>query len=240
MSDEYHVNDLLPDFTLELLTEEETAQVAEHLRACPACRAELHAYQLTADELPLALAQVSPRPALKDRLMKEIHARQMNTVRSVRRSFWGSWVAFNRRSALAWSLALIVVLAVGSILLWQRVNQLSGRPVTAMRIVALTNTKDSPKAVGSLMLNPSGEYGALVVDGLPKLDAGHQFQIWLKLGNERISAGVFSVNPDGYASLEISAPLPIIQYQSIGITVEPKGGSPGPTGVKVLGGNIHE
>lgn len=240
MSDESHVSDWLPDYALELLTEEETAQVVGHLKTCPACRAELRAYQLTVDALPLALAQAAPRPALKDRLMKEIHARQVKASGATRPSFWQSWIAFNRRSALAWSLALIVVLAAGSILLWQRVNQLSSRPVTPMRIFALTNTKDSPQAVGSLMLNPSGEYGALVVDGLPKLDAGHQFQIWLKRGNERISAGVFSVNSDGYASLEISAPLPIIQYQSIGITVEPKGGSSGPTGVKVLGGTIHD
>jgi anti-sigma-K factor RskA len=55
---------------------------------------------------------------------------------------------------------------------------------------------------------------------------------------QRTNGGVFSVNPDGYASLELYSPLPLIQYQAIGITIEPWGGSPGPTGPKVLGGDL--
>ena len=107
-----------------------------------------------------------------------------------------------------------------------------------MRVVALAGTKDSTQAIGTLVMNPSGEYGSLVVDHLAALDAGHQYQVWLIKDGQRTSGGVFSVNPDGYASLELYAPLPLIEYQSIGITIEPAGGSPGPTGAKVLGGDL--
>lgn len=240
MSNENHVNEWLPEFALDLLTESETAQVAEHLVTCSACREDLRLYQSVADELPLALVQIEPRPALKVRLMKEIHARQGKAAGTSRPALWQSWVAFIRRSFPAWSLALIALLAVGNLLLWRRINQVSGRNnVSSMRLVALANTKDSPQAAGTIMLNPSGEYGALVVDGLPVLDAWHQYQIWFKHDGERISGGVFSVNMGGYASLQISTPLPLNQYQTIGITIEPAGGSPGPTGAKVLGGNLQ-
>jgi anti-sigma-K factor RskA len=238
MSNETHIHELLPAYALGILTEVETAQVDDHLAICAACRAELRQYQTVADELPLALVQATPRPALKMNLMKEIHNRRQKTVSSFRPSLIQSWGSFLRRSFPAWGLALIAVLALGNLLLWRRTNLVSGRNASSMRVVALANTKDSPQAVGSLMLNPSGEYGTLVVDGLPVLEIGYQYQVWLKLGDQRISGGLFSANADGYASLELAAPLPLNQYQSVGITIEPAGGSSGPTGAKVLGGNL--
>ncbi len=239
MSDEMHVLEWLPAYALDILTEAEMAQVVVHLATCSACRDELRLYQAAADELPLALAQTTPAPALKDRLMKTIHARQKETTAPARLGFRNTWASFLRRSLPVWGLALIAVLAIGNILFWHRLNQISGRNATSMRLVALANTKDSPQAVANLMLNPSGEYGALVVDGLPVLDTGHQYQVWLKHNGERISAGVFSVNSGGYASFQVSTPLPLNQYQTIGITIEPAGGSPGPTGAKVLGANLQ-
>ncbi len=237
-ADEAHVTEWLPAYALNILTEAETTQVAEHLAICPACQVELHLYQAVADELPLALVQSAPRPALKDRLMKEIHSRQVKAVAPPYRTFWQRWAGFFQRSAPAWAMALIMVLALGNLFLWFRLNQTSGRDPMPMRVVALAGTKDSTQAIGTLVMNPTGEYGSLVVDHLAALDAGHQYQVWLIKDGKRASGGVFSVNQDGYASLELDAPLRLIEYQSIGITIEPAGGSPGPTGVKVLGGDI--
>jgi hypothetical protein len=49
---------------------------------------------------------------------------------------------------------------------------------------------------------------------------------------------VFSVTPQGYGCLLILSPLPLGSYQRLGITEEPAGGSPGPTGRRVLGGSL--
>ena len=76
MNDRNHVNDWLPAYALDILTEEETAQVAEHLAACAVCRAEYHRYQSVVDDLPLALTQTPPAPIVKDHLMKSLHTRQ--------------------------------------------------------------------------------------------------------------------------------------------------------------------
>lgn len=238
LADEEHVTEWLPAYALDILDETEMTQVAEHLAVCSACQAELRLYQAVADELPLALAQAAPRPALKERLMKDIHARQVNTTGAAQPGFWRRWAAFFQRSAPAWSMALIVVLALGNLLFWRRLSQVSGHDAAPMRVIALASTKDAPQAMGTLVMNPSGDYGSLVVDHLVVLDAGHQYQVWLIRDGQRTSGGVFSANPDGYASVELYAPLPLIQYQSIGITIEPAGGSPGPTGAKVLGGDL--
>jgi hypothetical protein len=53
-----------------------------------------------------------------------------------------------------------------------------------------------------------------------------------------MSGAVFSVDEDGYRGLEIESDEPLQDFESFGITVEPAGGSPGPTGDRVLGYNL--
>jgi len=239
MSDEKHVNEWLPAYALNILSQEETTQVVEHLATCPTCRDELRAYQGVVDELPLALVETAPHPALKDQLMREIRSRHARVRISPQPNLWQQLVSYVRHNFPVWSLALIVVLALGNWILWRRLNQVSNLGATPMHVVALADTKDSPGATGVLTMSQNGEYGTLVVDNLVALDASHQYQIWLKQGEQRISGGIFSVNSTGYASLEIEAPQPLSHYQAIGITIEPAGGSVYPTGAKVLGGELQ-
>ena len=88
------------------------------------------------------------------------------------------------------------------------------------------------------MVSTDGEHGTLVVDGLPALDEERQYQLWLIEDGQRTSGGVFSVNPEGYGSLWVLSPEPLSGYSAFGITIEPAGGSPGPTGAKVLGSTL--
>ena len=107
-----------------------------------------------------------------------------------------------------------------------------------MQVVAMVGTDAAPAAVGTLVISGDGEYGTLAVDGLAALDPDHQYQLWLIRDGQRTSGGVFSVNPEGYGALWISSPEPLSSYPAFGITIEPEGGSPGPTGDKVLGGSL--
>jgi hypothetical protein len=49
---------------------------------------------------------------------------------------------------------------------------------------------------------------------------------------------VFSVDAEGYGWLKVRAPQIFGVYQRAGITIEPRAGSPGPTGARVLGGDL--
>jgi anti-sigma-K factor RskA len=239
MEVENHVIDMLPGFVLDALTIDETNQVAEHLAGCPTCQAELARMQQVADEIPLALAQTAPPHDVKTRLMTAIHSRQLRgSISSQPTSLGQRLVGLVRMRLPALGLALLVVMVLGNLLLWRQLNLSNHQATTPMRVVALVSTIDSPQAVGTLVMDQTGEYGTLVVDRLAVLDIKQQYQVWLIKGGERTSGGVFSVNYEGYASLELLAPLSLIQYDAIGITIEPAGGSPGPTGAKVLGGEL--
>jgi anti-sigma-K factor RskA len=170
--------------------------------------------------------------------MGAIHSAQMKTRTPDRSPIWQRLESLLRGRLPALGLALIVVMALGNLLLFRQLNLANQRSTSTMRVITLANTKDSPQAVGTLVTDQKGNYGTLVVDNLARLDSSRQYQVWLTQDGKCISGGVFSVNPDGYASLEILAPLPLIQYDAIGITIEPSGGSLGPTGAKVLGGAI--
>jgi anti-sigma-K factor RskA len=234
-----HVMDLLPAYVLDTLSDDETCQVAEHLASCAACQAEFTRLQQVADELPLALRQVAPHPRVKVSLMKAIHARKPHSTLSSQQvsgqklfSFWRAW-----RPVFA--MAVILVLIVSNVWLWRQLNEVSGQSGIAFQVLTLANTEYSPHAVGELIMDPKGESGTLLVHNLSELGTTHQYQVWLIRNGKHVSAGVFSVDLQGYAQFLIQASDPLGTYDSIGISVEPYGGSPGPTGTNVLGGTLQ-
>jgi anti-sigma-K factor RskA len=75
--------------------------------------------------------------------------------------------------------------------------------------------------------------GTLIADHLEPLSPDQQYQLWLIENGDRLDGGVFDVGDDGYGSLTVRAPEPLDSY-AFGVTIEPAGGSPGPTGPRVL------
>ncbi len=232
-----HVIDLIPALALNCLDEAEVALVSEHLKRCQECREELRAYQAVVDQLPLAVPQADPSPQIKQALLERVG---QDRIQSPQPSVWERLSNVFRSASPAWglaSLAVVVILLVSNLALWRQVNQLRSNPAaTALRVVNLDGTQFSPNASGMIIMSKNGE--TLVVDHLGALSPEQQYQLWLIQDGKRTSGGVFSVSPEGYASLVIASPLPLDAYSAFGVTIEPQGGSPGPTGEKVLGGNL--
>jgi anti-sigma-K factor RskA len=240
MSSESHVLELLPAYALGCLDEDELIFVSEHLAGCPLCQAELQTYQLTVDQLALTVPAVAPPPDLKRRLMARIQTPGSTTPAPARASWWGT--KRNWRPTPGWGLAgllLILVLVASNVLLWQRLNRLAvAIGPGGMRAIPLSSTGLVPQATGFIVISPDGRNGAVIVAGLPPLEPERQYQLWLIRDEERTNGAVFSVDQDGYGGARISAPELLFAYSAVGITIEPAGGSPGPTGDKVLGGPL--
>jgi anti-sigma-K factor RskA len=230
-----HVLELLTEYALGLLAVDESNTVAEHLSVCESCQVEYLGLKEVVDDLPLALSRPRLRRSKEPPVQGNPYAQGL---RFLLPSFWQRLVTMMRQRAPAFALAIIVILALGNLIQWNQTTQLDIQPSPSMHVVALSSTKNAPSAMGTLIIDQAGHYGTLVVDRLVELDPGLQYQVWLILDGNRTSAGLFSVNYAGYASLELTAPQPLIDYDSIGITIEPAGGSPAPTGARVLGGDI--
>jgi anti-sigma-K factor RskA len=238
MSADQHVDDLIAAYALDCLDEEDFILVSGHLAHCARCRAELDTYQQVVDQLPLATPQHQPRSQLKERLMAQVNHENADTGQD----FWQRLSGFFHQTAPVWNLAglvVIVLLVASNLILWQQIRGLREQsPADTMRVVALDHTQMAPGATGLIVISLDGEHGTLVVDHLPRLSEESQYQLWLINNGKRDSGGVFSVSKEGYGSVWVNSPQPLADYSAFGVTIEPAGGSPGPTGEKVLGGDL--
>jgi anti-sigma-K factor RskA len=238
MFDDNHVLDLLPAYALGSLEASEADLVEEHLLSCWICRAESTTFQEVAEQLSFAAPVSIPSPGLKDRLLQRVQV-----VRSQPRvpvqATPRPWL---ERLLPVWGLAslgLIIALAAFSLSLWQRLNQLEF--ITApggMRAIPLSTADAASNATGFVLVGADGRNGAVVVDGLPPLDEGQQYQLWLIRDGERTSGAVFSTDQESYGGTRIKVAGSLLEYSAVDVTIEPTGGSPEPTGALVLGGTL--
>lgn len=242
MRKEEHVTESIPAYTLGCLDDDEATLVARHLDGCAFCQAELRAYQEVVGELAVAAPQVEPPAGLKNIILERARAsRPQPGDREAQPSFWRQLLRGGARYSPAWALAgivLLVMMATSNLLLWREVSQLRAFQAESLRTVSLQGTDLVPAARGLIVISADGNHGTLVVDELPVLDESRQYQLWLIRAEERTSGAVFSVGPDGYGSVWVSAPEPLVSYSRFGITIEPAGGSPGPTGDRVMAGDM--
>jgi len=235
------VRELLPAYALKCLEAAEAADVARHLAGCPTCRAELNAYEQVADALALAAPESAPSAALRGVLLATVAAGiERKGEREKRRKGEGAKKRgrspfrplppsplLHRRLAVYAVVALAVVVLGG--LLWAAV----GRPAMDETMVSLAPSDVAPDAGGELRFGGNG--ATLEVVGLPVLPPEQQYQLWAVRAEQRASGAIFSVNENGWAEVAVALEHPAAEYDRFGITIEPAGGSSGPTGERVLG-----
>lgn len=240
MMKQEHVTDSIPAYALGILEVDEQAEADAHLAGCPDCRTALAAYEAVAADLALLVPQQAPPPSLRARLHERLEVADQPEPRHApapaAASPGRSW-ADTLRDWLAgplWRPALLAVLLVAALGLLLRPREATAPATPTVVTLALAGTENAPRATGVVVLGSHyrPELGTLVVDHLEPLPAGQQYQLWL-LNGGRISGGVFDVGDDGYGSLTVRAPNPLDSY-TFGVTIEPAGGSPGPTGPRVL------
>jgi anti-sigma-K factor RskA len=102
----------------------------------------------------------------------------------------------------------------------------------------LAGGEGAPYARGRAYLDPTRRQGMVVASDLPQPEPGRVYQVWLRGKDGVVSAGLLRLDDrgTGYALLEPTAALD--QFETIGISLEPAGGSPQPTGTRMLSGTL--
>lgn len=251
-----HIQELLPFYALDALTEEERELVEAYLAEHPQARAQFDEMNRAVSALPQSILPVEPAPLTKDALMARVaadsKARDRSSVHTARQpssrvsrfeSFFRTFSLAAAAVAIIWVIVLNVqvtglrneIAALNSALVAQSnsLNQIiENLPQTTPSqtiTVSLKGTNVEPQAQGQLIADPASQSAVLVITGLPPLEPGKTYQVWLIAGAP-VSAGLLTVDSNGQGVLIVTSQEAIGSFNSLGISVEPEGGSPQPTG----------
>lgn len=224
---------------LEALDADEAAALEAHLQTCESCRAQLVDYQRLRAGLLSALPPRAPRPALRRTLQRRLSS----PTRSARPQFRLSWGQVGIAGALAVLIALnaVSIFQVYSLKEQQvEMNRQFYSAQTAMAMLAYPGTQSTAfnqdGIVGSLLVDKNRNLLAVFAWHLPPAPRGKTYQMWLiDPQGDRTSGGFLIPEADQpFAVAAIAAPQPLAGFTGFGITLEPSGGSPQPTGPRIL------
>ena len=209
-----HPTELLPDYVLENLSPKEARLVEVHLEHCSVCRAELRDLR----ESLVGLAESVPEARAPQGNWEKIQARltRAETAPPKSRAPWQAWL-------LA---ASFVVAATG---FWWGFDQQQSAQAFSREQQKVAGWLSRPDVTTEQLLDAQGErLGSVLTlsDGRAlfvmreRPPGGSSYQAWGQRGSERVSLGV----SDG-SLLEV----PYTGFDTIGVSLEPRGGSPQPS-----------
>lgn len=259
------MEELLTFYALDAVTDSERKQVEAYVASDPEARLRLDEMMRTASALPYASEPLDPPPALKRTLMDRVKAdaeKRFAPPPPIRASGWSRFIESILPRLFPQAVAvfsLFIALAVGAWGLSLRNELRSLQAQTAQlqeelaqqrtvlaqiaspnsQAFAISGTDEQPESHGQLIADSETGSAVLVVAGLQQLEAGKIYEFWLIKDNTPVAAGLFDVNNEGRAILQVSQAVTPGSYDAIGVSVEPEGGSEQPTGAIVMLSEIN-
>ncbi len=235
-SNDIDIHHLGAAYALDALDERERMAFEAHYPSCEVCRADVLAFRSTLTQV--ASAQASDPPAsMKSKVMAEVaQTRQLSPLLPDRVSDLAERRRRRQRSVagLLAAAAAVVLFVAGALVV--RTSNDSPAYADALaevmrqpdaRMLTLVPGEGRTDGVVKVAWSSSGETAVLVADGLPVAPDGSAYELWLIAGGVPQPMEVLQSADEG----EIRAVLDIEGAPDAwGVTIEPEGGSPAPTG----------
>lgn len=259
-----YAHTLIPAYSVGATDAEEETLVLSHLGVCQAAQDELATYVNLAEAMLYSAPPATPPPRLHEKLVAATRDTSAGRMPSGQKS--SAWhrlqqalAGFQLRPAYA-ILGLVLVALLATNLYWsQQWNRLrqdqralqenAGQQADLLALVGhgdFLRIELPPAEAGletgayaTVVCNPDREVGFILAESLPTLTAEQAYQVWLIRGEERVSGGLLTVDQTGNGWLAFRAPMPMGEFDAVGITAEPAGGSPGPTSPPVIRGPLY-
>lgn len=212
MNDCEQLRELIPAYSIGATDADETRLVEDGLSRCPELVEELEHYaqlnQLIADSLPM----INPPADMLGHLLISAKKTRHNRIRQPQ------WVLITVAS-------LLLVLILTNIYWATRFNTQLVKEIRLNTVVS-----EGISNVGCrIVWLPESNHPILIASNFPLIGEDKTYQIWGRRGESVSSLGLFYVDANGNGSVALPPDLQIESFDSIGITVEPHGGSLVPT-----------
>lgn len=230
------VHELAGFYVLDALDDEERSAFESHLPGCAECRRQIA--ELAPGVEALARSTAEPPPSgMKAEVMAAIDAERDG--RSEERP--GSEVTPIRPRATMVVVSLVAVAAALAIVFGVGLGSSdpSGQSIDSILAAgdrSVVEIDSDVAAFAEVVYVPDEQSGVFLADGLDPLPEGRTYQLWL-IGTEGpVSAGTFQPDEDGAARVLLDGE--VRSGLTLGLTIEPSGGSPAPTGDILLAQEI--
>ena len=226
---DHELHTLSGAYALDAIDDLERAGFERHLASCPSCQEEVTGLRAVA--VRLATAATSPAPqelrarvlsqAAQTRQVSPSHQKTSLTAREARR-----WYA--QPVAAAAAFLLVVAVGLGAFAVDQRQQARDARTLADRVASVIADPGHTERTVdvaggGSATVVSAGGL-AVVRATLPRLDGSHTYQLW-RLGTKAVvSAGLLGGGGDVTGIVQ-----GVARGDSVGVTVEPAGGSSAPS-----------
>ncbi len=221
----------------ESLPPDEEARIVAYIAAHPEAGALLDEYRSIVGLLPYAAAPSAPPPYVRDGVLRSIRGEQDRKRRlplpPIRYRFVSAFAACALLLLLVWNIGLQVRTAPAPANPNAPISDILS--AQGLMTYAMEPQPDAPNASGRVYLTPDLSQAAMAVWKLPPLPPDRTYQLWFRLDDQtRVGITTFSVDAKGAAVVRLNVPPMARAYVQCGITLEPRGGSPQPTGPRIL------
>ena len=248
-------------YALGNLSDAERSAFETHLNGCAQCKADVTAFLAVCGALAQTVEQHDPPAALRRRILG---AARRAPEAPYRLSALAPWLAAAAMLVVTVGMGMYAVQLrqrVGNLEVQLRdalvrVDNGERRITVALRAAADAQTPLAILTAPDLQrIDLAGQPAAprasarafwsrsrgLVLTGanLPSLPPGRVYQLWFVTAQAPVSAGLLKPDETGRLTSVLDTPSDIPAPAALAVTIEPEGGSPGPTGAKYLVGLAH-
>ena len=228
-----HEHEMAAPYVLDALDDLDRTRFERHLDTCAECRDDVNALREGLDQIAASDA-VSPPPAVRPAVLGQIESIQQlepETARDARsaRTTTRVWMLVAALAALVVTIVAVLNASTNGL------DDLLAESDT--RVVAVTATEAyEGSAFADAVVSGDGETVYLRAENLEPVADGSVYAAWIIGVDGPVPAGLFTPGADGSVtlSLEGSAGPGVV----LGVTIEPDGGSPLPTGDVLFLGDL--
>ncbi len=253
------VKELGPLYAIGALDEKTSRELEAFLsHATPAQQREFAEWQEVAALLPLSLPHPEVPARVKTNLMERIAAetqpavseRKVTTYSSTGKVLPLQSKPRTARPVQRWlMMAATVALAFSSgYLAWQNYKiteqltdsnfklgtlqrQFEAFLSPSTRVISMNGVEETPQAHAKIVWNTDSQTWEVHIKNLPAPPSDKDYQLWYVTADAKINAAVFRTGANGTLELKLNIPPEALNgLAATAVTLEPKGGSPQPTG----------